>query len=100
VRVQPIDERDPDEPVHSPFDQVVVATRDGRVLEGPRVTHPVGHFRNPADADRLWLKFSECTAEALPPTAAANLFGTLRNLADVRRLADLQAAIMPARIAS
>jgi 2-methylcitrate dehydratase PrpD len=83
------EEADPEDPLFSPADQVVVQLRDGTTLEGPAVRHARGHMQNPVGPDVLRRKFDECAATLLAPAEAAALFDKLADPARLRSVADL-----------
>lgn len=89
VRVTPIRESDPEDPVHSPFDRVRVTLRDGRDIQGEPVRHPRGHFKRPVDANALWEKFSDCVSERLDQKAARGLFERLQRVDAAKSVSEL-----------
>ena len=54
------DRDDPNLPGYAIFDQVVIETRDGRRIEGPRVTKVRGGPDLPLSRDALFAKFDDC----------------------------------------
>ncbi|MCF8476303.1 MAG: MmgE/PrpD family protein [Pseudolabrys sp.] len=84
-----ISETDPNDPVHSPYDRVVVTLTDGARHDSGKVTHPVGHFRKPVGMDRLRTKFIDCTLGMISRAEADSLFNAIQklpSLPDVSRL--------------
>ncbi|HEY1361293.1 MAG TPA: MmgE/PrpD family protein [Xanthobacteraceae bacterium] len=69
--------------------RVVVTLRDGGALDSGPISHPRGHFKRPIDADRLWGKFAECTAQAMEEAHARALFAQLQELEGVAAVSDL-----------
>ncbi len=80
VRVTPVDETDPEDPLFAPSDRVRVRLDDGSTLEGEPVRYALGHARNPIGLDELHAKFRDCVGDALRPEAAARLFERLSRL--------------------
>jgi len=95
VHAEPMDEADPDEPAHSPFDQVLVRLKDDRVIEGDRIAHAPGHFRRPLAQGQLREKFDACTAGVLAPSAAAALFDALSDLPSLKSATALRQLARP-----
>ena len=93
VRVEPDGREDPARPGSAPYDQVVIATRDGRRLESARVTHERGSPQLPLSTEELWTKFESCLAAGNPSLDARRLFDalmSLERLAGVRALPGLR----------
>lgn len=80
VKVRPVDDPDPDEPLFARSDQVRVTLADGTVLTGDPVRHARGHARNPLGMDDLRAKFEDCVGSALPALRRDALFERLRGL--------------------
>lgn len=80
VRVVPDDREDPARPGSAPYDQAVIATRDGRRVETARVTDERGSPRLPLSTDELWTKFADCLAVGNPQLDARPLFDALLSL--------------------
>jgi 2-methylcitrate dehydratase PrpD len=80
VRVTPVDEADPEDPLFAPSDRVRVRLNDGATLEGESIRYALGHARNPIGLDELHAKFRDCVGNALPPDASARLFERLSRL--------------------
>ena len=83
VRISPVDDPLPDDPLFSRSDSVRVTLSDGTVLAGEPVTHARGHARNPLGMDELRLKFNDCVAGALPDLRRDALF---EHLAAIEKL--------------
>jgi len=94
VRIEPIAEKDADEPAHSPFDRVRLALRDGPEIVSAPVYKPRGHFARPVGGDRLWKKFSDCAADGLGALEAKILFDALQHLPQLACVGDLE--LLPA----
>jgi aconitate decarboxylase len=92
VRVEAIHDKDPEEPAHSPFDQVTVKRRDGSQLVSPPVVYPRGHHRRPLGREGLWRKFEDCTSARLDRVGARHLFETLAALERVESFGELVSA--------
>lgn len=80
VRVTPVDEADPEDPLFAPSDVVRVKLNDGSTVEGEAVRYARGHARNPIGLDELHAKFRDCVGNALPPDVSARLFERLSRL--------------------
>jgi len=80
VKVRPVDDPDPDEPLFSRSDQVRVTLADGTVLSGDPVRHARGHARNPLGMDDLRAKFTDCVGGALTVPRREALFEQLLKL--------------------
>lgn len=91
VRVTPVDEADPEDPLFAPFDRVRVKLNDGSTVEGDPVRYALGHARNPIGLDELHAKFRECVGDALPADASARLFERLSRLEEQSAVAALYA---------
>ncbi len=81
VRVNANSEPDPEEPLFSRFDEVLLAMKDGSTLASPQVRHPRGHARNPLTLEELRVKFDDCTGGRQGP-----LFECLLSLEKVDKL--------------
>jgi 2-methylcitrate dehydratase PrpD len=91
VRVTPVDEADPEDPLFAPADRVRVKLNDGATLEGESVRYALGHARNPIGLDDLHAKFRDCVGDALAPDASARLFERLSRLETQASAAELYA---------
>ena len=80
VRVEPVEEEHPARPGSAPWDQVTVATRDGRRLESARVSDERGSPQLPLSTGELWTKFSGCLAVGNAGLPARPLFDALTSL--------------------
>jgi 2-methylcitrate dehydratase PrpD len=80
VRITPVDEADPEDPLFALSDRVRVKLNDGSTVEGEAVRYALGHARNPIGLDELHAKFRDCVGNALPPDASARLFERLSRL--------------------
>jgi 2-methylcitrate dehydratase PrpD len=80
VRVTPVDEADPEDPLFAPADRVRVKLNDGATLEGESIRYALGHARNPIGLDELHAKFRDCVGDALAPDVSARLFERLSRL--------------------
>jgi 2-methylcitrate dehydratase PrpD len=80
VKVRPVDDPDPEEPLFSRSDQVRVTLADGTVLTGDPVRHALGHAHNPLGMDDLRAKFVDCVGSALPTPRRDALFERLAGL--------------------
>jgi 2-methylcitrate dehydratase PrpD len=98
VSVEPIYDKDPEEPAHSPFDRVTVRRRDGSQVVSAPVAYPRGHYRRPLRPEELWRKFEDCMSERLQRAAALRLFEGLAGLERTTSLGDLIAAARAAEV--
>jgi 2-methylcitrate dehydratase PrpD len=80
VKVRPVDDPDPEEPLFSRSDSVRVTLSDGTVLAGAPVQRAKGHAHNPLGMDELRLKFNDCVGRALPAARRDALFERLGGL--------------------
>jgi 2-methylcitrate dehydratase PrpD len=80
VSVEPVEAEHPTRPGSAPWDQVTVATRDGRRLDSARVSDERGSPQLPLSTDELWAKFQGCLAVGNPHLAARPLFDALMSL--------------------
>jgi 2-methylcitrate dehydratase PrpD len=83
------DDVDPEDTLFAVADKVSVTLRDGRIVEGPMVSHARGHMRNPVDLSVLRQKFNECVSATLSAVEAATLFDRLADPASLKSVADL-----------
>jgi 2-methylcitrate dehydratase PrpD len=96
VAIEPIADKDPEEPAHSPFNRVRIALRDGREVVSEPVFKARGHFKNPVGRDRLWAKFSDCASEAFEASEAQTLFDALQGLPQLKSASAL--GLLPAAV--
>ena len=89
IKVSPVDDPDPDEPLFSRSDQVRVTLADGTVLAGEPVRHAKGHAHNPLGMEELRGKFVDCVGGALAPPQRDTLFGRLAGLENLPSVAAL-----------
>ena len=89
VKISPVDDPDPDDPLFSRSDRVRVTLADGTVLAGDPVSHARGHAHNPLGMDELRLKFNDCVAGALPAARRDALFERLADLEELPSVAAL-----------
>jgi 2-methylcitrate dehydratase PrpD len=80
VEVEPDDREDALRLGSAPYDVVVVETRDGRRLEGRRVSDERGSPRLPLSIGELWTKFESCFAAGNPRLAARPIFDALTSI--------------------
>jgi len=80
VRIQTVDDIDPEDPLFSPFDRVRVRLGGGACLESEPVRRARGHAHNPVTAEELHAKFTDCVGDALDPAARERLFERLLKL--------------------
>ena len=89
VKVLPVDDPDPDEPLFSRSDRVRITLADGTVLAGEPVQRAKGHAHNPLGMDELRAKFTECVGSALPAARRDALFERLRALETLARVGEM-----------
>jgi len=80
VKVTPVDDPDPEEPLFSRSDQVRVTLSDGTVLAGEPVQRARGHAHNPLGIEDLRAKFEDCVNRTLPVARREALFDRLLKL--------------------
>ncbi len=80
VKVLPVDDPDPEDPIFSKTDRVRVTLADGTVLAGDPVSRAKGHAHNPLDLQELRAKFEDCVGSALPAGRRNALFEQLNDL--------------------
>lgn len=71
---------DPEDPVFSPDETVVVGLRDGRRVASGPIRYARGHAHAPLSADELWGKFADCLSTVCAPATARRLFDKLQAL--------------------
>jgi 2-methylcitrate dehydratase PrpD len=80
VRLTPVDEEDPRDPVFSPTERVILRLKSGEVLDsGPIETIP-GYAAEPLTTAELWGKFRECTQLTHNDAEAKHLFDLLQKI--------------------
>jgi len=89
VRIEPLSERDPDEPAHSPFDRVRLMLREGREIASEPVFKARGHFTRPVGGERLWHKFKDCAGGVLDDAEARSVFAVLQDLPRLESVGEL-----------
>jgi 2-methylcitrate dehydratase PrpD len=80
VKLKPVDEFDPRDPVFSPTESVRMVLRNGEVLESGPIASVPGYAGEPLTTEQLWGKFAECTANTHTPQQARELFGLLQKV--------------------
>lgn len=80
VKLKPIDEYDPRDPVFSPTERVTMRLKSGEVIEsGPIATIP-GYASEPLTTEELWGKFRECTRLTHSDAQSRELFDLLQKV--------------------
>ena len=80
VKLHPVDEYDPRDPVFSPTDRVIMKLKSGEVIDsGPISTIP-GYAAEPLTTEQLWDKFRECTLATHSQAQARELFDLLQRV--------------------
>jgi aconitate decarboxylase len=87
VSVRTTSETCADDRAMAPWERVSITLRDNRELKSPPVSHPRGHFRNPADAEVLWEKFADCVTNA--SVDARPLFERLQRVDTLTSVAEI-----------
>lgn len=80
VRVSLLDDYDEVMPQYSPWDQVCVRLKSGRVLESERIARARGHISRPLTGLELYAKFASCLDFAASPLDRRGLFDALDHL--------------------
>ena len=80
VKVTLITEYDPVMPQYSPYDQVKVRLKSGKVLESEKVKRAKGHITRPLDEAELFAKFTSCLDFAASRLDRRALFDALSHL--------------------
>lgn len=80
VKLKPVDEVDPRDPVFSPTESVRMVLRNGEVLESGPIASVPGYAGEPLTTEQLWGKFSECTAKSHTQPQARELFDLLQKV--------------------
>jgi len=80
VKVTLLEGYDPILTQYSPWDQVKVRLKDGRVLESAQVKRAKGHISRPLSEEELFEKFSSCLDFAACDLDRRGLFETLNHL--------------------
>ena len=80
VKLKPVDEVDPRDPVFSPTESVRMVLRNGEVLESGPIASVPGYAGEPLTTEQLWGKFSECTAKSHTAPQAQELFDLLQKV--------------------
>lgn len=70
VRVQPLQDVHPDDPLCSPFDRVTIVMRGGERIASEPVARAKGHAQRPLTDDELAAKFLDCAGPSLGDAAA------------------------------
>jgi 2-methylcitrate dehydratase PrpD len=96
VRIHPVTDKDPEEPIRSPFDQVHLTLNNGSKLDSRQVKYPRGHFARGVERDVLWQKFSDCAGIVVDRESARRLFDALQDLPQLARVGDLHRRLAPA----
>lgn len=97
------DERDPEDSLFSPADQVTAIMADGRTIKSVPVRRARGHASNPAPDEVLRQKFLSCVAAVLDTASAQLLFETTMKphaLGSVREINAICAGAGMASVAS
>lgn len=91
VRVRPVDERDPTDPLFSPFDRVHLTMRDGSTMSSLPVYRAKGHATLPISDEDLQHKFFDCAGRTLDAKTVAKWWAALSRFAScgVQTLAEV-----------
>jgi 2-methylcitrate dehydratase PrpD len=96
VAVHPLTEKDPEEPIRSPFDRVTLRLATGKKLVSKDVKYPRGHFARGVERDVLWQKFSDCATTIIDRESALRLFDALQDLPQLTGVGQLRRRLAPA----
>jgi 2-methylcitrate dehydratase PrpD len=96
VRIHTLTEKDPDDPIRSPFDRVTLTLADGSKVVSKNVKNPRGHFVRGVERDVLWQKFSDCAAAAVERERAVRIFDALQDMPNLAGIGDLRRRLAPA----
>jgi 2-methylcitrate dehydratase PrpD len=96
VRIHTLTEKDPEDPIRSPFDRVTLTLVNGGKLASKDVKYPRGHFARGVERNVLWQKFSDCAAAVVDRERALRMFDTLHDLPNLASLGDLRRRLAPA----
>ncbi len=96
VRIHPITDKDPEEPIRSPFDQVRLTLANGATLDSRQVKYPRGHFARGVERDVLWQKFSDCASIVIDRESASRMFDALQDLPQLAGIGELRRKLAPA----
>jgi len=80
VKLTPLDEQDPRDPVFSPTETVTIKLHNGTVLESGPIETIRGHASDPLTTEELWQKFAACTEKTHTQAAAKELFTLLQSV--------------------
>ena len=89
VKLRPVDEYDPRDPVHSPTERVLIRLTSGEVLDSGPIARIRGHAYDPMSVEELWDKFAACTARTHAQPAARQLFDMLQRIDALAAVHDL-----------
>jgi len=89
VKLTPLDEQDPRDPVFSPTESVTITLRNGQVMESGPVGTIRGHAADPLTTEELWEKFAACTTKTHPTKLAKELFSTLQTVDTLSSVNDI-----------
>jgi len=89
VKLRPVDEYDPRDPVHSPTERVLIRLTSGEVLDSGPIARIRGHAYDPMSVEELWEKFAACTARTHAQPAARQLFDMLQRIDALAAVHDL-----------
>ncbi len=90
VRVQMVDEYDPEYHVAAPYDMVTIRFDDGTEIETEKVKRATGHADVPLSVEEHWAKFAGCAAYAgVDDKRARRLFDSARKVDALADASDL-----------
>src|SRR5690606_27226995 len=91
LRITLLDEQDPDDPVFSPTEDVIVRLTNGETIERRNIRFAYGSARNPLTPDKLRAKYADCMTITGVAEADA-IYDALWNLERLRAVSDIPTA--------
>lgn len=89
VSVEADETEHPDLPGYSPFDQITVKMKNGKVIKSREVVAVRGGPDLPLSREHLWSKFEDCARVGKIEFSALSLFDALMSLETVEKVSDL-----------
>jgi 2-methylcitrate dehydratase PrpD len=89
VSVEADETEHPDLPGYSPFDQITVKMKSGKVIKSREVVAVRGGPDLPLSREHLWTKFEDCARVGKIEFSALSLFDALMSLETVAKVSDL-----------
>lgn len=89
VTVEADETEHPSLPGYSPFDQVTITFKNGKVIQSREVVAVRGGPDLPLSREHLWSKFEDCATVGKVDFSARSLFDALMSLENVAKVSDL-----------